>query len=207
MRFYFAIPRSHEPRPGRAAGFTLIEILVVIAILAILAGLVVSLAPAAAEKKIRSRAQALISELDLAIGSYRADLGFLPPDNPGNPKRPPLYYELKGSVADPTSTRFTMADNHFVVTAQLQTAFGIDGFANAAGSDAEVKDFYKSLTPKSYQEDSGIRYLVIPVPGPDGDFNPVRYNASSTDRVNLDSYDLWVDVMIGGKAVKIGNWK
>jgi prepilin-type N-terminal cleavage/methylation domain-containing protein len=47
-----------------------------------------------------------------------------------------------------------------------------------------------------------------PVPGPpfapDGT-NPWRYNSSSPFK-NRDSYDLWIDVMIGSKCYRICNW-
>ncbi len=47
-----------------------------------------------------------------------------------------------------------------------------------------------------------------PLPGPpfapDG-ANPWRYN-SSTPFKNKDSYDLWIDVMVGSKCYRICNW-
>lgn len=59
-------------------GFTLVELLVVITIIAILAALVLSTAGGIQDKAARSRAQSEIAALGAALESYKADNGDYP---------------------------------------------------------------------------------------------------------------------------------
>ncbi len=61
-----------------ARGFTLVELLVVITIIAILAALVLSTAGGIQDKAARSRAQSEIAALSAALESYKADNGDYP---------------------------------------------------------------------------------------------------------------------------------
>jgi general secretion pathway protein G len=60
------------------AGFTLLELLVVITIIAILAGLILNTAGYMQKKAARSRAEAEIAALSAALESYKADMGDYP---------------------------------------------------------------------------------------------------------------------------------
>lgn len=62
-------------------GFTLVELLVVITIIAILAALVLSTAGGIQDKAARSRAQSEIAALSAALESYKADNGDYPTGN------------------------------------------------------------------------------------------------------------------------------
>ena len=53
----------------------------------------------------------------------------------------------------------------------------------------------------------GARFLVVPVKGPDGDFSVINYDAASPSRHNKEGFDVWVDVLLDGKPVRVGNWK
>ncbi len=68
-----ALRRSHEP-----AAFTLIELLTVILIIMVLAGLVVGTARYAMIKSHVSRARAEIAALEMAIENFKADKGYYP---------------------------------------------------------------------------------------------------------------------------------
>ncbi len=59
-------------------GFTLVELLVVITIIAILAALVLSTAGGIQDKAARNRAQSEIAALSAALESYKADNGDYP---------------------------------------------------------------------------------------------------------------------------------
>ncbi|MFM7555193.1 MAG: type II secretion system protein, partial [Verrucomicrobiota bacterium] len=79
--------RSRRPSPPclpeplrRAAAFTLLELLVVMSIIGILAGMVVGLAPAAATKMKESRVRAELAQLVTLIEAYKARFGVYPPD-------------------------------------------------------------------------------------------------------------------------------
>ncbi len=66
-----------QPRNPRspAVGFTLVELLTVIAIIAILAGLVLSTAGYIQKKAAHSRAESEIAAMEAAVESYKADNG------------------------------------------------------------------------------------------------------------------------------------
>ena len=68
-------------RPPRSAAFTLVEMITVIAIIAILAGLVLAVNSVVQSKSARARAQTEVTALSGAIESYRNDNGGYPQDN------------------------------------------------------------------------------------------------------------------------------
>ena len=61
------------------AGFTLVEVLTVIAIIAILAALILGLASSAQKKAARSKAEAEISQLESFVTDYQMKYGQVPP--------------------------------------------------------------------------------------------------------------------------------
>ncbi len=72
-------------------GFTLVELLTVIAIIAILAGMLMPTLRAARQKAKEAKARAAISALEIAISMYETDMGYYPSDgnaggNSGNAK-------------------------------------------------------------------------------------------------------------------------
>jgi prepilin-type N-terminal cleavage/methylation domain-containing protein len=140
-------------RPGRRA-FTLIELLTVLVIIGILAGLTVSVAGIASRRSKVTRTQAELSRLDLAIRDYKARFGFYPPDNvinainlTQNPVVNQLYYELSGARFDPTNNVYIAlgdAFNEGMSRPAYVTGFGngnFPGIYNSAISEANVKNF------------------------------------------------------------------
>ena len=80
----FDIPSSFVIRTSsfRAEGaFTIIELLVVITIILILAGLILSISSYVQNKGARSRAETEIAAMSAALESYKADNGIYPRDN------------------------------------------------------------------------------------------------------------------------------
>lgn len=140
----------------RRSAFSLVELLIVIAIMGILAGLLVGLAPAALKRARESRVRAELRALEAAIESYKARFGVYPPDglvldgsvprrdSNGNlvvrPELSPLFYELTGVVVnnpyDPTGYFVPLGDDDDgkvrLHSDELKTYFGRDGFVNAA---------------------------------------------------------------------------
>src|SRR6266567_3818945 len=90
----------HAPRFTSPAAFTLIELLVVIAIIALLAALVIPVSGAVRAAGTKRRAMAEMTEVETLIESYKEKLGHYPPDNPGNPLKNQLFYELMGTTND-----------------------------------------------------------------------------------------------------------
>jgi len=94
--------KSREPRHSSSPllapaseAFTLIELLIVITIIGILAGLTLSTLGYVNKKAARSRAEAEVAALSAAIESYKLDYGSYP-TNANTNKSPSLFSELTG---------------------------------------------------------------------------------------------------------------
>jgi prepilin-type N-terminal cleavage/methylation domain-containing protein len=214
-------------------GFTLIELLVVIAVIALLASLLFPITKALNRTKIKNRAKGELTQIETCIESYKAKLGFYPPDTASGDRRfltNQLYFELAGTDAllDPRGTvrSFKTLDGASeILPAETQSMFGTQMFMNSSksgGSDDEQKgvNFLVGIRDTQLVELKGrnqnsIRFLVSSVPWPNGlggdpwpyrpGVNPWRY-VSSAPIHNSTSYDLWVDVVIDGKTNRICNW-
>lgn len=136
---------SGRNRRRNRLAFTLIELLVVISIIAVLAGMVVGLAPVASAKMKESRVRGELAGLVTAIESYKAKFGVYPPDHtfkqvfPGvgevtvvDPIMNPLYYELTGALVDNQQMSFFTADDEVELkSATLYALTGREGLVNA----------------------------------------------------------------------------
>lgn len=190
-----SLPDSAHSGFDSRQGFTLIELLVVIAIIAALAAMVVGLWPVANRWRVETRAKTELNQLIVAIEAYKKNFGFYPPDNQNDSARPPLYYELAGW----SGTQQELDG--------VKTAFGVDGFVN---SKPEPKNFLANLKPRGYAAIPGrfpqTLVLAFPAIGPAGEFNAWNYRSTRPTN-NTETFDLWLDVILGGKTNTIGNWK
>jgi prepilin-type N-terminal cleavage/methylation domain-containing protein len=215
--------------------FTLIEMLVVIAIIGIIAALVVGMNNAAQTKKRLSQVQSDLHKIRFMIDNYQAKLNFYPPDNTNidgfaatdtnydlYASINPLLYELTGAVLNYQNnpSQMLMFDSNVVLTSTYYNAYGRTAVMNAnpdeprnffrPGPKATETNFYTAPYP------TNLAGLVVPVPngGPNNTAlatNFWRYDCSSTNRHNAGSYDLWAEFIIGSKngqnvVVTNGNW-
>ena len=198
------LPRTSSSRPAlpRARGFTLIELLVVIAIIGLLAALVVGGAGYAREASVRNRVKTELKQLETALEAYHKKFGFYPPDNPGKPERPPLYYELTGEGL-PAALATPFLGVKGIVNSQVdeEGRRAPNFFSNLGVEDKSFKDIDPNPATKVF-------VLTLAVDGPDADprLNAWRY-VSKNPTNNTESYDLWAEVMVGNKKIVIGNWK
>ena len=135
-RGVWARNRRHEQ------AFTLIELLVVISIIALLAGLVVGLAPQVGVRIREAKVKTELADIVTAIETYKAKFGIYPPDNydpvarTNNPVLNGLYYELTGVIVSNTGPTgyFVLPDDAQVqiTSATVNQYFGRDGFVNSA---------------------------------------------------------------------------
>src|SRR2546423_8243623 len=87
----------------RAAGaFTLIELLIVMAIIIVLAGLILATANYVQKKGYRSRAEAEIAAISAALENYKADNGVYPSTPETNALKP-------NTMGDPSAASYTSA--------------------------------------------------------------------------------------------------
>jgi prepilin-type N-terminal cleavage/methylation domain-containing protein len=222
---------KHEIKRGIDAcsgvAFTLIELLVVISIIGALAALVVGLAGVASRKSKESRIQGELNQYVTSIESYRSDLGFYPPDNartqqdPDSSRTNQLFYELAGTVfktsGRPAQATFEVVNKPVAISPRtLSNYFGVTGIANSARDRRDLKYASMRFREGQYKTLAGgeVDILAIPVKGPrpmaglnNERLNPWRYDSSSTNRHNRQTFDLWIEVIIGKDTNVFGNWK
>ncbi len=205
-----------RPAFGRSA-FTIVEILVVIAIMVILAALVVGLAGPVQDKKVVTRTQTQINQLVTLIDTYKARLGVYPPGNPNNfinPSNTSLFYELAGAVILPGGefeTKFAT-----VTPAALTAACGVGGLVNSASGNPEDKAGILRLLPKIAPDETNtitvggasVVVFVAASEGPNGGrINPIFYRVGTNGAHNPTTYDIWAEVKVRSGTKIIGNWK
>jgi prepilin-type N-terminal cleavage/methylation domain-containing protein len=191
-------------RADRVRAFTLMEMLVVIGVIAILAGILVGALPSITGKRVRSRVTAEMTAIESVIEGYKQKKGFYPPGT--NVTRPTLYYELTGqAITDPI----------------VKTFFGLPPEGQIVNSGAEDSfNFYKNIPPSQIVKTNlsgnpnntdpnreGTLFAVRTRAADGSDAAVWQYDSVSDTRHNHDSFDLWVDVMVNGKTNRIGNWR
>ena len=224
---------GHLPR--RRTAFTLIELIVVIAIIGLLAAMIIPVAGVVGRQKQIKTAQTQLAALQLAIDSYKTKLGYYPPDNPNNAVTNQLYFELLGTTnngagtakqPDTWGTMDGSAQIGLTTTPHtINDLFGVSAFANSStrahsdDSGAAAGVFLNNLTPNQIglvdPADLNSKILVCSVTWPQEKTpspipampaeNPFRY-ISSHPTNNTGSYDLWVDLVISGKTNRVCNW-
>ena len=214
-----------------ARGFSLIELLVVMGVIAALAALTFPIMGAIKRAQTLHRARAELAQIEMAIEAYKTKLGFYPPDNPGYWTTNQLYFELLGTtlVTNAGQPTFQTLDGSAQVRntpAAFKTAFGpntkITRFMNCAragaGDDApSAVKFLIGLKPAQFLAINspvtttvlGTSMAGVPVftgPGSTtGEITPYGYNSSNPQH-NPKSFDLWIDVLAGGKTNRVSNW-
>lgn len=218
---------SVPTRSPLGQAFTLVEMLVVIAIIGILAALLFPAFNKVSERGARAKARAELQQIEGAIERYHAKYGHYPPDNPGLPALNQLFYELQGTkivVLSGITNYQTLDSRTNIPVTAVPTSFGsgVGGFVNCTrpGSDdsttGDAIQFIPTLTPSRYGfMSNGIGLLTTAVgwpanlgpvkSGAANTLNPFRYNSSSPTH-NPKSYDLWVDILAAGKTNRISNW-
>ena len=215
-----AVNHPHLPRTRPA--FTLIEVLVVIAIIGVLAALTLGVLVPMKVKQQISVTQAELAQMQAAMERYKSTTGVYPPDNPGDPVINQLYYELTGTTYDPVNKVFKTLDGSTSINAaDLSATFGVTGFVNCAMKDGDppARSYLSDLRPNQIGtftvNGATVKLLVGSVGWPANispppvsaqpEINPWRY-VSSKPTNNIGSYDLWMDLAIRGKTYRISNW-
>ncbi len=219
---------------SQCKAFSLIEVLVVISVIVILAALTFPVMSAVQRAKTLHRARVELTQIETAIEAYKTKLGFYPPDNPLNPPKwtiNQLYFELLGTTVtdvpgggkayqtldgsasitnDPANAGFRMAfDSNTKVSRFMNCAK-----AGAGDDAAKAAKFLVALKPAQFLAVNnpvtstvlGLSMSGAPVfTGPTGEIVPYGYNSSNPEH-NPKSFDLWIDVLAGGKLYRVSNW-
>ena len=194
-------------------GFSLIEMLVVIVVIGILASIVTGVAGNARRSAREKRVRTKMEELVLLIESYKAELGFYPPDAQSlsggqvemapngkplvDPVFNPLFYELTGVLVDPQNGTYRCllhADSETIPAEVPETYFGRQGFSNSARSDGDVKFNHAGFQPNDIATISPrggleVELLAVPMPWPSkfADDNPNGGGTVNTWRYNASN--------------------
>lgn len=204
-------------------GFTLVELLVVMAVIALLAGFVISAMGGVKRHQYVAHTQGEMGQLEAAIESYHADYGFYPPSS-GNPMASQLYYELEGTYTNAAGYYVTLDGASTISIATVGAAFGgAGGFVNSGATNANTGE--ESRMARNYLHELGpsqtgsctnnsvlVTLLVASVGGPDPSYQPLGVSGLNPWRYaypgvnNPGSYDLWVQLFIGGKKYLVCNW-
>jgi prepilin-type N-terminal cleavage/methylation domain-containing protein len=210
-------PEMTTARKNQSHAFTIIELLMVIAIMAIVAGLIVGLAAMTGDSKKINRTQTELAKLVTLIEAYKAKVGVYPPDNPGNPGTNSLLYELAGALRNaPDSNPIYNTPFGDVQSNVIWSTFGgLTGVQNAGepggntGDENRMHSILKDLKKDQFAPGpNNTLLLVVPVDDPNGRRpNPWRYRVGANASHNPESFDLWVDIKVRAGARTIGNWK
>jgi len=226
-------PEMTTARKNQSHAFTIIELLMVIAIMAVVAGLIVGLAAVTGDSKKIKRTEAELAKLVTLIEAYKTKVGVYPPDNPSDPHINSLLYELSGAIRKDPGGPNPIYETPFgnITSNEIWTAYGgtdvfpaperragllnaIDEGSNS--EDAKVHRILKDLSPDQIGTVAGHRSLVVPVDDANGQRpNPWRYrvgNPNNPQTRNPETFDLWVEIYLGRtngvpKTKTIGNWK
>jgi prepilin-type N-terminal cleavage/methylation domain-containing protein len=208
--------------------FTLIEMLVVIAIIGIVAALVVNMNAGAQAAKRNAQVNADKSKLMTMINNYQSKLNFYPPDNgslaatnlayyDATAAINPLLYELTGATNTNTvPPTILLFDTNVPSQTIYSNLFGRASVLNA-NPDEPHNFFQPGPQPKEYTNYPGgtLNGLLVPVSMVSPTGTPItnfwHYDSSSTNRHNLSGYDLWAEYLIGTKngsniIMTNGNW-
>jgi prepilin-type N-terminal cleavage/methylation domain-containing protein len=199
-------------------GFSLVELMVVVLVIAVLSGMVLGGVGYLHKKAIDARCEAQFALVQLAIEAYKSDHGFYPGVSSAGPAPPPGSpvaaviawqnngLKARGSCAlsralvegqNDYRTSLTAAGKVYisgsVITRSGQAQFQLNPNGQVLQNGGAMAGAYKLLNPNR----SEYYYML-------GSDLPSTANGNHTP-VNRGTYDLWVYTSIPGKSYR--NWK
>jgi prepilin-type N-terminal cleavage/methylation domain-containing protein len=191
-------------------GFTLIELMTVMSIIIILAGLVVGISSYANRSAIESRTKAEIKAMETALEAYKADYGAYPPldqaviDNQNAGTMGGVTNVFPSAVSVPTGYNTPSNTNGWLNIHYVWRAI----------SGTNTPRAYMSFTAKQLKAitNSGNAFVYTVILDPNG--NPYGFNPINPSG-NPQTYDLW-SAGVDGKSSypaltstndDLGNWQ
>ena len=183
--------RASSFRAAGAFAFTIIELLVVISIIIILAGLILSTVGYVQKKGARSRAEAEIAAMSAALESYKADNGIYPRDTIKTDQVDPAI-----SPIPTTATQFLYEQLSGNSATNLQPISGAKSyFAFKPQMLFGTKDSNGNLTSVSYIRDpfgNSYGYSTLKASGGTGGYNPTFNLWSIADDSSGTNQTKWI---------------
>ncbi|MFZ4695513.1 MAG: prepilin-type N-terminal cleavage/methylation domain-containing protein [Verrucomicrobiia bacterium] len=206
---FLDLPPAVQGLPARRTsikGFTLIELMTVMSIIIILAGLVVGISSYANRSAIESRTKAEIKAMETALEAYKADYGAYPP----------LDQNAFTPGATPVPTDGCQINTNFLAGSSVPKS---NGWLNVhfvyralSGVSSNVPKTYMTFTPKQTNAVTIGTATYTVILDPNG--NPYGYNPFNPS-ANPQTYDLW-SAGVDGKSSyptlsstndDLGNWQ
>jgi type II secretory pathway pseudopilin PulG len=183
-----ALPRSTD-----CIAFTIIEVIIVMAIILVLAGLILATSGYVQNKGRRSRAEAEIAAISAALENYKADNGIYPNGTDTNVLKP-------NSMGDPNAPAY--------LAASLALYKVISGDAdNSTDRSAELKAYFNfkpnQLNPAA--QDQAVTFIRDPF-GYSYGYSTVRASVPSGADGYNPTFDLWSTANETDSARWIKNW-
>jgi len=210
---------KHSFQSLRRTGFTLIEIITVIAAVAILAGISLPVIKQTIRYRELNVTRSEVDQIRTALENYHGRYSAYPPSNPGSPALNPLYYELTGVTNQAGSFR-TLDSASAVPATNYTRIFNVNGVVNcsksgAAAESGRPQNFLLALKSNRIGTYNSFNILVTSITSSDpGQLTvlegqgysgiPVCYVCPGVN--NPGAYDLWVDIVFGGRTYRIANW-
>ena len=187
-------PDSRRPPSGR--GFTVIELLIVMAIIVVLAGLVLGTYGYVQRKGSTSRAEAEIKAIEAACESYKADNGVYP--------RAAATDTLDANTNfDPDASEYAAAS--LALYTALSGDSDADGAADSGKTYMPFKQQMLSLDPTT----KAVQYIRDPF---GKSYGYSTANQTDSNKGYNPTFDLWstagttTDAESAGKAKWVKNW-
>lgn len=160
-----------------SSAFTLIELLAVIGIIALIAGLIVATAGYANRKSLRSKTEAQLKQIELALELYKNEEGYYP-ITPDDVQR----------VYGISHTNHVGASNNVL---RLYTAITGYSVTNGPPNTPERTSYFPEIKTEMIQKVGATNYLVDPYGNIWGYFSAPKNAAFKTNQYNPRTYDLW----------------
>ncbi len=194
-------PRHVSGPAGRRSCFTLLELLVVIAVITILVGIVIGGVGIANRKAAEAKTRALLTQLEIAFDQYKQQFGYFPqwPRVNGEPQ-PVLVKFIKGRYESPT--RYHGLEQPNLATPADPGRYYLDvttlTFTSTA-NDGQLKDAFDNsvyyqcpgeMNPEGYDlwTSGADVYFGDPASSPADKANPS--NSQKSDAATTNSNDI-----------------
>lgn len=139
-------PGRNEAVSGGRAAFTLIELLAVMAIILVLAGLILNIAGSAQYNSAKARATAEIHALETALENYKSDNGSFPPDPFTPTTAAGSIDDLLNPQKDYTDPTIAKYINNSEYLYQVLSGFPVSVGNNPSASSSMTKSYF-NFTP------------------------------------------------------------